>query len=149
LSSWTVEERRREARRTRSEGDQGNPGRTPPEPSASHRDIEDWFGRLVPHLRPVVEELDRSIRAAVPGVHDAVTWKRAFYGLPGLGWIGELAPYDVSVNVVFLGGADLDPPPALGTADRSRHVELAAREEVERPELQAWIRQAGRTPGWQ
>jgi hypothetical protein len=38
--------------------------------------------------------------------YHAVKWKRAFYGLPGLGWIIEIAPYDVSVNVFFLGGAD-------------------------------------------
>jgi hypothetical protein len=58
-------------------------------------------------------------RAARKGTKDyAVKYKRAFYGLPELGWIIEIAPYDVSVNVVFLGGADFDPPPPLGTTNR-------------------------------
>src|SRR3954452_18591802 len=83
----------------------GNAGRKPPEESAGHSDIEDWFGRLLPYRRPSVEDLDESIRAEVADVHYAIKWKRAFYGLPGLGWIIEIAPYDVSVNVVFLGGA--------------------------------------------
>src|SRR5581483_5970655 len=120
----------------------------PPEPSAGHSDIDEWFGALVPHLQPIVKALDESIRATVPGIHYALKWKRAFYGLPALGWIIELAPYDVSVNVVFFGGADFDPPPPLGTTDRTRYVKVTSLEEVHGPGLRAWMSQAGRTPGW-
>jgi hypothetical protein len=126
----------------------GNAGRTPPEPSASHSDIDDWFGRQMPHLQPIVRRLDESIRATIPGLHYAVKWKRPYYGLPELGWIIELAAYDVSVNVVFLGGRDFDPPPPLGSTDRTRYVKVATLEETQRPELQEWLAQAGRTPGW-
>ena len=126
----------------------GNAGRRPPEPSGSHSDIDDWFGRLVPHLQPIVKLLDQSIRGAVPGLHYAVKWKRAYYGLRELGWIIELAAYDVSVNVVFLGGADFDPPPPLGTTDRTRYVKVTTMEEAQRQELREWIELAGRTPGW-
>lgn len=126
----------------------GNAGRKPPEPSTNHSDIDDWLPRLMPHLQPIVTRLDESIRATVPGLAYAVKWKRAYYGLPDLGWIIELAPYDVSVNVVFLGGADFDPPPPLGTADRTRYAKVTTLDEAQRPELQNWIEQAGRTPGW-
>lgn len=71
----------------------GNAGRKPPEQSARHSDIDDWFGLLVPYLQPIVKGLDESIRAAVPGLHYAVKWERAFYGLPGLGWIIEIAAF--------------------------------------------------------
>ena len=125
----------------------GTAGRKPPEPSGGHADIDAWFGRLVPKLQPIVEALDESIRTIVPGLHYAIKWKRAFYGLPQLGWISELAPYDVSVNVVFYGGADFDPPPPLGSTDRTRYVKVTSRDEVQRPELHAWIARAGRTPG--
>jgi hypothetical protein len=127
----------------------GNAGRKPPEPAAAHADIDDWFGRLMPGLQPIVKGLDESIRATVPGLHYAVKYKRAFYGLPGLGWIIEIAPYDVSVNVVFLGGADFDRPPPLGTTDRTRYVKVTSLDEAQRPELHEWIEQAGRTPGWE
>ena len=126
----------------------GNAGRKPPEPSASHSEIDEWFGRLVPYLQPIVRRLDESIRAAVPGLHYAVKWKRAFYGLPEVGWLIELAPYDVSVNVVFLGGADFEPAPPLGTTDRTRYVKITSLDEVDQPELRDWLAQAGRTPGW-
>jgi hypothetical protein len=126
----------------------GNAGRMPPEPSADHADIDDWLRRLMPDLQPIVKHLDESIRATVPGLDYAVKWKRAYYGLPNQGWVIELAAYDVSVNVVFLGGADLDPPPALGTTGRTRYVKVTNLAETQRPELTKWIEQAGRTPGW-
>ncbi len=126
----------------------GNAGRKPPEPSARHSEIDEWFRLLVPHLQPIVKGLDKSIRAEVTGLRYAVKYKRAFYGLPQNGWIIELAPYDVSVNVVFLGGADFDPPPPLGNTDRTRYVKVTSLEETKGPELREWIKQAGRTPGW-
>jgi hypothetical protein len=102
----------------------------------------------MPDLQPIVKRLDESIRATVSGLDYAVKWKRAYYGLPGLGWIIEIAAYDVSVNVVFLGGADFEPPPPLGTTDRTRYFKVTSLEEAQRPELEKWIEQAGRTPGW-
>jgi hypothetical protein len=126
----------------------GNASRKPPEPSASHSDIDDWFRRQMPHLQPIVQALDESIRATIPGLHYAVKWKRPYYGLPDLGWIIELAAYDVSVNVVFLGGADFASPPPLGTADRTRYVKVTTLEEAQRPELHRWIEEASRTAGW-
>jgi hypothetical protein len=57
-------------------------------------------------------------------------------------------PYDVSVNVVFFGGTDFDPPPPLGTTDRSRYVKLMTPEEAEGSEIHTWIEQAGHVPGW-
>jgi hypothetical protein len=74
--------------------------------------------------------------------------KRAYYGLSELGWIIEMVAYDVSVNVVFLGGADFDSPPPLGTTDRTRYIKVTTVAEVERPELRRWIEQAGHTRGW-
>jgi hypothetical protein len=126
----------------------GNAWRKPPESSAHHSDIDDWLRRQMPPLQPIVERLDESIRATIPGLYYAVKWKRPYYGLPELGWVIELAAYDVSVNVVFLGGADFDSPPPLGTSDRTRYIKVTTVEEAERPELRRWIEQASRTPGW-
>jgi hypothetical protein len=126
----------------------GNAGRKPPEPSANNSDIDEWCRRLVPDLQPIVKRLDESIRAAIPGLEFAVKWKRPYYGLPELGWIIEIAAYDVSVNVVFFGGADFEAPPPLGTADRTRYVKVTSLEEAQRPDLLKWIEQAGHTKGW-
>ena len=121
--------------------------RKPPRPSEGHDDIAHWISRVMPELHPIVESLDGQIRE-IAELQFAVKWKRPFYGLPDLGWIIEMAAYDVSVNVVFFGGADFDPPPPLGDTDRSRYVKVRSVEEANRAEMARWIGQAARVPGW-
>ena len=122
--------------------------RKPPEPSESHTEIDDWMRRVMPDLNPIVTRLDELIRERHSDLQFAVKWKKAYYGLPEVGWMMEMVAYDVSVNVVFFGGADFDPPPPLGDADRSRYIKLKTMDEVEQPELMSWIEHAGRVPGW-
>jgi len=120
--------------------------RKPPVPSESHAEIEALIRRVMPDLHPIVEQVDELIRETLDGLHYAVKWKKAYYGLPELGWIIEMVAYDVSVNVVFLGGADFDSPPPLGSG-RTRYVKLTSLEEAQNPKLREWIEQAGRVPG--
>jgi hypothetical protein len=122
--------------------------RKPPVPTDSHAEIEDWLGSMMPGLQPLLRCIDELIREVLPGLRYAIKWKRAWYELPGRGWVIELAAYDVSANVVFHGGADFEPPPPLGETGRVRYVKLRSIEEAQGPELRAWIEQAGRTDGW-
>ena len=126
----------------------GGATRRPPEPHKSHAEIDAWFRSVMPALNPVLKALDKAIRKASPDLEYAVKWKRAYYGLPGLGWIIELAAYDVSVNVVFFGGADFDPPPLLGSTGRTRYVKVKSVDEARTPELRRWLAQAVRVRGW-
>jgi hypothetical protein len=124
--------------------------RKPPVMTASHVEIEDWMGQnVMPRLQPIVKRLDELIRDTIPGLQYALKWKRAYYGLPELGWMIEVVAYDVSVNVVFFGGAELDPSPPLGDSDRSRYVKLTDPDEAQEPIMRTWIEQAGRVRGWQ
>ena len=125
-----------------------NSTRKPPEPSDSHDAIDDWMRRVMPDLNPIVTWLDETFRETVSGLQYAVKWKKAYYGTPELGWVIEMVAYDVSVNVVFLGGADFDPPPPLGDTDRSRYIKVHTLEEAQAPEMRDWIEQAGRNRGW-
>jgi hypothetical protein len=122
--------------------------RKPPVPSDSHAEIEDWIRRVMPELHPIVKRLDEVICETIPGLHYAVKWRKAYYGLPELGWIIEMVAYDVSVNVVFFGGADFDAPPPLGTTGRTRYVKLKTLEEAQGPAMYRWTEQAGRVTGW-
>jgi hypothetical protein len=126
----------------------GNPRRKPPEPSTDHAAVDTWFGEIMPSMQPIVRSLDASIRAAIPNLHYGVKFHRAFYGLPELGWIIEIAPYFKSVNILFLGGAEFDPPPPLGSTGRTRYVKVTTVEEVQHPDLRGWMDQSGRTLGW-
>jgi hypothetical protein len=122
--------------------------RKPPEPSDRHAEIEQWIRGVMPDLHPIVKWLDELIRETIPGLQFAIKWKKAYYGLPDQGWIIEVVAYDVSVNVVFLAGADFDAPPPLGDSDRSRYVKVTTLEEAQRPEMRAWIEQAASVRGW-
>jgi hypothetical protein len=125
-----------------------NTTRKPPEPSENHAAIEDWTRRVMPDLHPIVKWLDGLIRETIPGLQYAIKWKKAYYGLQELGWVIEMVAYDVSVNVVFLGGAEFDPPPPLGSDGQDRYVKVTTLEEAQEPQMRKWIEQAGRVPGW-
>lgn len=122
--------------------------RKPPEPSDGHGDIDDWMRHVMPDLHPIVVRLDELIRKAIPGLQYAVKWKKAYYGLPKQGWVIEMVAYDVSVNVVFLGGADFKAPPPLGDTGRSRYVKARSLGEVDTADMKSWINQAAGVPGW-
>jgi hypothetical protein len=126
----------------------GTSTRKPPEPSGSHAEIVDWMKRIMPDLQPIVARLDELIRNTLPGLQYAIKWKKAYYGLPNRGWVIEMVAYDVSVNVVFLGGADFDSPPPLGDSDRSRYIKVTSLDEIDEQEFRAWIENAGRVDGW-
>ena len=121
--------------------------RKAPAPSDNHREIDDWMKRIMPDLQPIVARLDELIRESLPDTQYAIKWKKAYYGLPNRGWVIELVAYDVSVNVVFLGGADFDSPPPLGDSDRSRYVKLKSLDEINN-QIRSWINDAGQVDGW-
>lgn len=127
----------------------GNAGRKPPEPALNHDGIDEWISGQMPRLQDILRRVDKEIVATSRDLDFTVHRKRAYYGRTKLGWVIEVAAYDVSVNVVFFGGADFDPPPPRGSTDRTRYVKVTTVAEAEKPELQEWIKQAGRTPGWQ
>jgi hypothetical protein len=129
-------------------GRKGTSTRKPPDPSESHAEIDDWMRRIMPDLQPIVTQLDAMIRDTLPDLQYAIKWKKAYYGVPDQGWVIELVAYDVSVNVVFLGGADFDSPPPLGDTDRSRYIKLKSVDELEQSDMRAWIENAGRVAGW-
>ena len=119
-----------------------------PTASESHAVINEWIRSVMPDLHPVVKRLDELICKTIPGLQFAVKWKKAYYGLPEQGWIIEMVAYDVSVNVVFFGGVDFDPPPSLGSVGRSRYIKVKTLEEVEEPSVLKWIEQARGVHGW-
>lgn len=122
--------------------------RKPPVPSESHAVIDDWIDASVfQRLHPIVRFLDEAIRGAFPDVQYAVKWKKAYYWLPDKGWVIELAAYDISVNIVFLGGQAFDGPPPLGSGE-SRYVKLHTLDDAQSPEIAGWIEQAGQVEGW-
>lgn len=118
----------------------------PPEPVENHRIIEEWIADTKPALNPVVSELDKSILKELKNPRYAIKWGKAYYGSTKFGWCIELVAYDVSVNVVFLNGSQLNEPPELG--DETRYVKIRSLEEARSAQVIGWIRQSCQTSGW-
>jgi hypothetical protein len=103
----------------------------------------------MPDLQPIVKRLDEMIREAIPGL---------------------LVRAQVEEGLLRVGGGRVDhrggrlrrlrerrlprrcgtrpPAAAWGHCDRSRYVKVKTLEETQEPELQGWIEQAARVPGW-
>lgn len=123
--------------------------RKPPEPSDSHAEIDEWMQRnVMPDLQPLVQRLDELIRKGLSKPQFALKWKKAYYGLPEQGWVIEMVAYDVSVNVVFLFGAEFDSPPPLGESGQSRYIKLKSLDDLDEAAFKKWIKQAAKGPGW-
>ena len=118
----------------------------PPAPDENHKLIAAWVENTMPVLNPVVSELDKLIRQELKKPRYAIKWGKAYYGSAPLGWCIELVAYDVSVNVVFLNGSELENPPELG--EETRYVKIRNLEEAQSAQVRKWIRESCRKPGW-
>lgn len=96
------------------------------------------FGRHIDHL--VTEE--------VPGVRKAVRWNSPFYGLEGSGWFLSFHCFTKYVQITWLNGSQLDPPPPKTSKHEVvRYLEIHEGEEMDGRQLRDWIRQAASMPG--
>lgn len=120
----------------------------PPIPSNDHKVIEDWMAtRIMPGMKPMIKKIDRLIHDIIPNLQYAIKWGRAYFGTNELGWLIEVAPYDVSANIVFLNAATFDPQPPLGTGE-TRYIKLKTMEDVNDPLVVDYIKQAAGQDGW-
>lgn len=97
--------------------------------------------------------LDDLISRTVPEVEKAVRWNSPFYGLEGQGWFLSFHCFDRYVKVTFFKGNALDPmPPVASKHPEPRYLHVhehdLAHGKVDEPQLERWIEQASRIPGW-
>ena len=121
----------------------------PPIPENEYKVIENWMtNRIMPGIKPMIKKIDSLIHDSIPNLQYAIKWGNAYYGTDELGWLIEVAAYDVSANIVFLNGATFDPQPPLGTGGESRYIKLMTIDEVNDQLVIDFIRQAANHDGW-
>ena len=121
----------------------------PPIPSNEHKVIEDWMAsRIMPRIQPIIKKIDSLIHDSIPNLQYAIKWGNAYYGTNELGWLIEVASYDVSANIVFLNGAAFDPQPPLGTGGETRYIKLKTIDELNDQPVIDFIKQAATLDGW-
>lgn len=96
------------------------------------------------------KRLDALIVQNAPGVRKAVRWNSPFYGVDGRGWFLSFHVFTRYVKVTFFSGAFLTPVPPGGTprSKDARWIDLYSVEELDEPQMAAWIQQAAALPGW-
>lgn len=121
----------------------------PPLPVESHAVIEEWLANhTMPKVRPLVEHIDKLIMKEIPSTQFSIKWGSIFYGTRESGWLMQVAPYTVSVNIVFLNGANFDPQPPLGMDDSSRYLKLFNMGDLNKIDVIHFIEQARGFEGW-
>lgn len=121
----------------------------PPVPSNDYKAIEDWMSnRIMPGIQPLIKEMDSLIHDSIPNLQYAIKWGNAYYGTNELGWLIEVAAYNVSANIVFLKGATFDPQPPMGSGAETRYIKLKTIEDLKDQHVTDFIKQAATLDGW-
>lgn len=93
--------------------------------------------------------LDALIERAVPDVRKAVKWNSPMYGIEGQGWFLSMHCFTKYVKVALFRGAELDPVPPVEPKDKfTRYFHIHEDDEVDEKQVESWVRQASKLPGW-
>ena len=110
--------------------------------------VQAWIAACPGWKRAAAARLDAVVSDAVPGVRRAVKWNSPLYGAPDqIGWFLGLHVYERYIKVSLFNGAELDPPPPVGS--RVPRVAYWHLDETnwDEAQLRDWIRQAIVRPG--
>jgi len=109
--------------------------------------VQAYIAAIPGWKREVGQRVDALITETVPGVHKAVRWNSAMYGLPGQGWFASFHVFTKAVKLTWFKGTSLQPIPPGGAAREARWIDLREGPLDEAPRVH-WIRQAAALPGW-
>lgn len=109
--------------------------------------VQAYLSAIPGWKRDIGQRLDALICESVPGVHKAIRWNSAMYGIKGQGWFVSFHVFTKYVKVTFFKGTSLEPVPPGGVTKEARWIDI--REEgLDEAQLVKWIRQAAAIPGW-
>lgn len=111
--------------------------------------VQAYIAAMPGWKQDIGRQLDTLITKTVPRVQKAVRWNSPFYGMEGRGWFVSAHCLTNYVKVTFFRGLSLDPIPPGGTekSGDARWIDIHEGEFDEK-QMQAWIKQAARLPGW-
>jgi hypothetical protein len=115
--------------------------------------VQAYIAAMPGWKRKVGRCLDALIERAVPGVHKAVKWNSAFYGVGDEGWFLSFHCYTRYIKVAFFRGTSLRPmPPGESKQENVRYLHIHEDDMIENgmrdeDRFIAWVQQASRLPG--
>jgi hypothetical protein len=109
--------------------------------------VQAYIAAIPGWKRDVGQRLDELITNAAPGVHKAVRWNSAMYGIKGQGWFASFHVFTNYVKVTFFKGTSIQPVPPGGTGREARWLDIREGDLYE-SQLVKWVQQAASIPGW-
>jgi hypothetical protein len=109
-----------------------------------------YIASLPQPQRGIAEAVDVLAAATLPDLERSVKWGMSYYGV-GDGWCFSCGGFAGHVKLMFVNGATLlDPVPPVtpvGMGKATRGVELKALEDIDEPQVAAWMRQVTSVSG--
>lgn len=117
--------------------------------AAGDKPVFAYIASLPQPQRGIAERIDRLAANALPGLERSVKWGMAYYGV-GDGWCFSCGAFASHVKLMFINGTTLDPVPpvtpvAMGKSTRG--VEIASMDDIDEPQVVAWMKQVAAMPG--
>src|SRR5215218_11132108 len=109
-----------------------------------------YIGSLPQPQRSIAERVDALAARTLPALERSVKWGMAWYGV-GDGWCFSCGGFAGHVKLTFGRGTALEPVPPvtpIGMGKDSRGVELASLDDLDEPQIAAWMKQATAIPGF-
>ena len=110
--------------------------------------VQAWIAAAPDWKSGVWRRLDRLVEDVVPGVRKAVKWNSPLYGVEEGTWFLGVHIYERYLKVSFFRGAELAPPPPVGSKQKHvRYLHIHEHEAPDEARFADWVRQASRLPG--
>jgi hypothetical protein len=108
-----------------------------------------YIASLPQPQRGIAERIDAVAAKTLPGLERSVKWGMSYYGV-GDGWCFSCGGFADHVKVMFVNGVTLTPVPpvtpvAMGKSTRG--VELKSVDDIDEPQIAAWMKQVAAVPG--
>lgn len=108
-----------------------------------------YIASLPQPQRGIAERVDALAAKTLPGLQRSVKWGMSYYGV-GDGWCFCCGGFAKHVKLMFVNGVTLTPVPpvtpvAMGKSTRG--VELESVEDLDEPQIAAWMKQIAAVPG--
>ena len=116
---------------------------------AGDKPVFAYIASLPQPQRSIAERVDALAAATLPDLQRSVKWGMAYYGV-GDGWCFSCGAFAGHVKLMFVLGATLDPVPPVtpaGMGKATRGVELQSLEDLDEPQVTAWMRAITARPG--
>ncbi|MFG6079101.1 DUF1801 domain-containing protein [Paracoccus litorisediminis] len=110
--------------------------------------VQDYIRAMPDWKQAVGWQIDRVITHTLPEIRKAVKWNSPLYGVEEGRWFLGLHCMAKYVKIGFFDGAELLPPPPIGSKQpKVRYLHVSEAEPLDEAQFADWVTQASKLPG--